>query len=187
MSPQLRVPRKALINALKQLKVGLGRKRGEAMLFSYRDELLVINVQGITVQIPAEGNWPGKAKTPAQPIMSIRQALPAGDPLTLSFKDGRFHIGTWSIAGDWLDISPPFIDLPLNAPLLDVLAAKNKYSQPELIASGLDEKIRGIEKDIRKRVVRASVILNPVGISQADIQRLVEEKLNCRLDWCRQA
>ena len=181
MNPQLHVSRKELIAALNQLKIGLGRSRGEAMLLSHQDGRLTLGVQGISVQIVAEGAWRGTAKIPSKAVISIIKALPAGDPLTLAYKDGRFYIEKWSIAGEWLDISPPVIDLPLNASFLDILAAKNKYNKAELIGSGLEEKIRGVEEAIRARIAKASVILEPVGITQGDITRLVEEKLRCKL------
>jgi hypothetical protein len=181
MNPILRVSRKELIAALNQLKIGLGRSRGEVMLFTHKDNTLSISVQGISVQVVVEGIWRGTAKIPAKAVISIIKLLPAGDPLTLMYKDGRFHIGTWSIASEWFDISPPVIDLPLNASFLDILAVKNKYNDAELVASGLEEKIHGVEEAIRERIAKASMILEPVGITSGDITRLIEEKLRCKL------
>lgn len=181
MNPQLHVSRKELIAALNQLKIGLGRSRGEVMLLTHQESRLTLGVQGISVQVAAEGTWRGTAKIPTKAVISIIKALPAGDPLTVAYKDGRFYIEKWSIAGEWLDISPPVIDLTLNASLLEIQAVKNKYNKAELIGSGLEEKIRGVEEAIRERVAKASVILEPVGITQGDITRLVEEKLRCKL------
>lgn len=181
MIPLLHVSRKELISALGQLKISVGKRRAESMLLTYQDGKLTLDVQGVSVQVAAEGTWRGTAKFPAQAVISIMKALPAGDPLTLTFKNGRFYIEQWSIAGAWLDISPPVIDLPLNASFLDILALKSKYNNAELIGSGFEEKIRGIEEAIRARIAKASVILEPVGITQGDITKLVEEKLHCKL------
>lgn len=180
MNPQLRIPRKELLSALNQLKLGLGRSRGEVMLLTHNDDTLSISVQGISVQLVAEGIWRGTAKIPAKAVISIIKAFPAGDPLTLTYKDGRFYIEKWSVAAAWLDISPPVIDLPLNASFLDILAVKNKYNKAELVGSGLEEKIQGVEEAIRERIARASVILEPVGITLGDLTGLVEEKLRCK-------
>jgi hypothetical protein len=69
----------------------------------------------------------------------------------------------------------------MDARPIDILRLRFKYSLDDLAGAGLLTKIGELEKDVRKKIEKSAVLLEPYGISKDDLLRLYAAALEKRL------
>lgn len=113
-------------------------KKGEEAILSYDGACLHIECSGVTVAIGASGDWKGQARVLGSSIMSVIKHPPSGDPLVLSINDG-LSINSITLPCVWQAAWRKVIDLPMNYTLEDVAALGDRYTEQDIVASGLGE------------------------------------------------
>lgn len=71
-------------------------------------------------------------------------------------------------------------DLPLDAPLLETLALTLRFSHEELADSGLLDSVVAAQRRTDDIIDRATKLLEPLGVSRAELDRFVSEQLKSR-------
>lgn len=181
-APPIRVGRKDFIQALKRISLAMPpRMQGLDVRIEFNGTLMQLSAPGAKAEIAAEGEaWAGFALVPFRPIKAVARGLPINDPLTLKFEDGRFYIERWSYPGMWQNIGPAPLDMPLmsvNPSILKMLKMDKKESPAKVLSSGLAGVVAEAEEKAQSLIERAALILRPLGITEADLQELLQKKL----------
>lgn len=179
MTAKLRVNTKKLRDGLKmagKLAKGTG---GSPMLLAFAGGKLVMTFQSMTISADAEGEWPGQARLPASVVRLLYQSIPGGDdPVEVTVRDGRLSVGRSSVPCVWEEAIER-IQLPAGAPLWAILALRLRHND-DIRRSGLDDLVEKAEADRERRLARAADALQPLGIDEAHLRRLFEERLKQR-------
>jgi hypothetical protein len=114
-------------------------KKGEEASLSYDGACLHIECAGVTVAPAAKGEWNGQARIPGITLMALVKAPPAGDPLEFTVEGSILRINCVSVPCIRQPAWSKVIDLPVNYTLEDVSALGDRYTEQEIIESGLGE------------------------------------------------
>lgn len=178
MNASVTIKRKVFLEALRQIvKLGGRRKDGVAVIYREGGELC-IEALGVGVCVPFEGSWQGGARISLRFMHALSRVPPAQDPVPISMRGGKLFIGTTGIPCEWQDILPaPTVEIPINASLLDILVLRSRYREPVLINSGILANIAAAEAEVNGLLAKAARILEPVGITQADLWAIVRYRI----------
>lgn len=176
--PCLAVEKKPFLEALKSLRISIRARQKDEATISFENGFVHIKLLDSVVRVPATGCWTGSARVVARTLIPIVTFPPDPDPLPLRFHDERFFIAGWSVNGTWHGDEWDEFGLPENANCLDMAALRRRFTEEELDDSGLLQNVRNAEKTIRAQVAQAAKALGPVGITEGDLQGLVERKLD---------
>jgi hypothetical protein len=176
MRYELKVNRSELANGLETLRKLVKKpKPNMEAVFSFEDGLLEVYLNGFTVQAHAEGELPGLTRIPGVKAINLSKVLPTDDPLIIALEEERFYIGSLSIPCYWDNVRPRPIEIPNDAPLTTLLGVRLQYSHDDIFASGL---LKPVNEAVNKRkmlVKRAANILEPLGVSLEEVERLVDD------------
>src|SRR5437762_2004338 len=134
MTPNLQIKHKNLKEPFRLLKKLCRPERDEEAIISFDDQVLHVDLGGMTVTIPAVGEWPGQARIPGSFILSVATLPPTADPLIVRVEDGRFYFGSASVGCVWQPPWSALIELPMNPKIKMILALRSKYSDEEIQA-----------------------------------------------------
>lgn len=177
MEASVTVHRNELTDALTTLRRTTERsERGEAVL-SFEDGHLVIHCGGASVQVPAEGNWPGRLRMNSAALLGLSKNPPEENHLELKVGEGRIYFGTLAISGTWDETERELVTIPMNANLFRLLQVDQQYSDDVLEGSGLMGKIREARKKRTELLEKASAALAPLRIGRDDLEDLLEARL----------
>lgn len=182
MTQRLEVDTRELVQALKDLRIGLKKNTSQRASLSYSDGLLEIALRGAAARINAEGHWRGTAHVAIQPLATLARVPPKNQNLEILYEAGRVKIGTMRLLAEWQDIGPPQLDLPLDASILDYLALKVHRTPAEITASGLDNQLERFQEEADKILARAEKALSPLEVTRQELWRMLWEKLRSRPD-----
>ncbi len=182
MYPSLAVEKRPFLNALKSLRISIRARQKDEAIISFTEGMLCIKLQDATVEVPASGTWSGSAKVVARTLIPIVTFPPDPDPLPLTFRDERFYIAGWSVNGSWHPEGVQNLTLPEDANCIDWLALRSRYSDDDLDELGLLKEVRAAEKTIKTLIGQAASVLDVVGITEADLSKLVERKVGDLVD-----
>jgi hypothetical protein len=118
---KLVVSRESLTLAAKRLKRASSEKqlKQAQLVLGFDDGHLVLEIPGAADSVPATGHWPGLLRVPAVIILLLAQGEPPADPIEFSVDDEflRVRAGVVKLkwAAHWEDISPPRIEVALDA------------------------------------------------------------------------
>jgi hypothetical protein len=102
--------------------------------------------------------------------------MPKRGPLELAVEGEHLRLGSETIACAVCRVIPePVIELPLDAPLLPILALRHEYSEDVIMANGLLKRLRAAEKERDALIAKAAETLEPLGVWSGDLFGLVEE------------
>lgn len=133
----LRVTQPDLMALCRQVRKLCRPKPGEEAILSYDEACLHVELGGMTVTVAATGDWPGQCRVLGQFIMTIAKIPRADDPVVIHVKDGLLSIGSSSFRCVWQSAWSAQIDLPMNASLIGLLATRQRYTNEEIMQSGL--------------------------------------------------
>lgn len=182
MSCSVRAARKDLIEALKPLRSIVKKKDlNSAAVVSMDGHTLKVAFIGGSVSIPTEGSWAGEVRVPT--LLFVRLAgnlpkgIPAGDPLQIEIRDDRLYVGTAWGKCVWQAAFRSEIELPLDPDFMTFLRLPFQHSEDRLERAGLAPGVRAAQERSSRLVRKAAEILQPLGVAEADVQRLVQELL----------
>ncbi|MEM7254229.1 MAG: hypothetical protein AAF493_22655 [Pseudomonadota bacterium] len=177
MRRSLTVDKKPFLTALKSLRISIRARQKDEAVIGYSDGHVSIELQGQIVNVPAKGEWPGCARVIARTLIPIATFPPDPDPLPLRFENDRFYIAGWSVNASWQDVGDRPLALPDDAGCLEVLMIGRQHTDKALSEAGLLSHVRNTEQFVRTRLAQAAAVLEPIGIEEADLNRIVEEKV----------
>ena len=138
---QLDVDRRELSEGLRRLArhVKLS-KAGEAIL-RFSDGYLTIRIGGAEIVAAATGIWTGEARLSGAFVMAIAKHLPSSDPVPLRVEAGRFFVAGTSILCQWQKTGAAQVEIPIGAPLWEIVRIGAKYTDATLEQSGILERV----------------------------------------------
>jgi len=175
MRYELRVNRSDLAASLNMLRKTVKRKTKLDAVFTFEKGMLVVFLDGVAVETPAEGEFPGMVRIPGIKALTLFQVLPAEDPLTIAHDGERLYIGSFSMPCIWHNVEPNPIQLPIDAPLPVLLGLRLKYSDQEIFQSGLSNPLSEAERKRKLLTTKAANNLEPLGVTRAEVEKLVEQ------------
>ena len=175
MTPSLQIKLKDLKEPFRLLKKLCKPERDEEAIISYDDQCLHIDLGGMTVTIPAIGEWPGQARIPGTFILTLAKVPPTADPVLVSVDNGRFHFGSTSIGCVWQPPWSAMIELPMNPNYNMILALRSKYTEEEIQASGWSERMKTVEAYLDHVCETIAKRLSGFGVRPDDVRRMIEE------------
>lgn len=153
MSFDVTVAREQFVEGLRPF-ARLGRRRlvSDAVVVKSGDYLKVI-CSNISTRLPATGFWPGEVFVSGKAIVALAKAPPTTDPVRLYVKEDRLVIGTLSVPCEFTESAQPDEEFVLGA---EGLAGPVQRAQASLVK-------------------KAAKLLEPLGVVESDLQRLVSE------------
>jgi hypothetical protein len=181
---ELEVSRADLAQALKIVVRALGKRLADASL-SFQDGSLSIEAANTVADATARGTWPHSIFVSASWVRGMAKCLPAGDPIHLRVDAGRLYTNRHSgvCAGTPSKQPEPAERPAINEDLLISKAARIlkplRIKESHLEGLVAEARARGTawsaeEEKTLGIVVKAWVLLAPLGVEVADIRRLVD-------------
>jgi len=172
-----------LRRALKQLKAN----RGKFQETDFVDVLVsgcavTFRSVGTEAEVPADGKRPGTVKIPLRIVdkMNSEAKTLKTEELTFLCEPGRIKVGSWSVRHPDIDLGElpdQRISLPIDVSVLDTLALAEILSVDQIVAENMRSRVEEA-RQIRARVVAdAHAILEPLEISEQQLQGLVNAQV----------
>jgi hypothetical protein len=178
MRYELKVNRSELFEGLEVLRKTVKKlKQNVDAVLTYRNGMLEVYLNGVEVKASAEGSLPGMTRIPSTQAIKLSKVLPNDDPLTIALEGERLYIGSMSLPCIWHNAEPNPIELEIDPPITTLLGVKMKYSEDDIFKSGLSKAVSEAEAQRIMLTRRAANVLEPLGVRQADLERLIEETL----------
>jgi hypothetical protein len=177
MRYELKVNRAELAEGLNLLRRTAKPKKNMEAILSYEDGCFTVEVNGASIGATAEGEFPGRARIGAMQAVNLSKVLPLADPLTIAVDGNRLYIDTFSMPCVWHSTVLNPIRVPMDAPISILLGLEFKYSDQEIFQSGLSNPLSEARWKKKMLVGRAANALEPLGVTRADIEKLVDESL----------
>jgi hypothetical protein len=99
---RLEVNKKELSNAFRQIvKFKKTAGKGQLMMLSMVDGLLRFSMPGVSVGIPAMGEWDTDVLAAALSIYGLARVPLKTDPVVITVRDGKLRIGSAVMAVQW--------------------------------------------------------------------------------------
>ena len=175
---RLTLPAGPLQEAFERLEDLLPRKsiKTAELVLRFSAETLLVEGPGATVDVPATGVWPGRARVSASFTRLLATSLPDGDPLVLEFTDGRLVLRgatTIRFKAAWEDISPRRVDVALDLSDAELLKVRNRETSAAITSSGLGKLADGAERRFQHAVDLAYTPLSEYAFSRDAFERSV--------------
>ncbi len=154
--------------------------RPETAIIGFDGRCLTLEAQGTTMFAQAIGAWPGNAHVSAMLVTALAEVPPADDPIIVSFADGYLHFGPLKVGCKWQPVSSALLALPATRDWVQALAISYQRSRGDILADGLTDEVRAAHQQLGKLIQRVAKSLAPLGVTAADIQQLVERRLEER-------
>jgi hypothetical protein len=140
---------------------------------------------GASVSLPAVVNSIGCARIPYTIFETIFRKLEklGSDRLTISIRDGKLIAGpvTFNHPGISMQlIGTRIAELPVDAPLVETLAVGQRFSQEELMDSGIWAKVTAAQDKATTLIEKAAEILAPLEISADALRSLLNDRIKER-------
>src|SRR5882672_1281203 len=184
LARSLIVPRDELTRAAKRLKraVTQGRLRSSHLVIRYESGHAMLEIPGGAEGVVASGYWPGLVRAPSTILLLLAKGEPSGDPVELAWRDGYLYVLAGGVKirfkTNWEDISPPRIEVALDATDRDYLRLARTYALAQITSSGLDKLVAAAELRFQAAVDRAHVAVKKYGMSRADLESALRELIN---------
>ena len=177
-APFLRVKRSVILDTLRQIQnIGQPRKT-EQIVLSFDGKCLHFDLSGMSVAIPAEGQWNCQVRAKAAFIQPLIKVPLPDDPWLIHVENGNLYFGPsfscpCEVQGEWKSI----IQLPLNYDDATLLCLKLKYTHEEIEQSGLRDSVAKAEAACMEHVNEACAALAMYNVKKEDLRALVDKWL----------
>ena len=175
MIARLQIKQQNLKEPFRLLKRLCRPERDEEAIVSFDDQVLHIDLGGMTVTIPAVGEWPGQARIPGSFILTLAKVPPTTDPVVVSVDDGRFYFGSTSVGCSWQAPWRALIQLPMNPKIKLILALRSKFTEEEIRESGWSERLKSAEAYRDHVCETIAQRLADLGVRPEDVRRMIDE------------
>jgi hypothetical protein len=163
-----------------------GRKaQADFVDINARDGEVEIVAPGVSFSVPAEIIRAGYARAPYLVFEWFAKALGTlGQPsIAVSIAEGQIRVANLCFTHPDISIrlmGLRIADLPIDAPLGDVLALFVKFRPEELSDSGLMARVLAAQETASELIDRAMKVLAPLEISREDLSQFITEQIKKR-------
>jgi len=140
---------------------------------------------GVSVSASAEVKSAGCARLP-YPVFEALFRRPkrlAQGSLTIHIEDGKVEAGRLALNNPGITIRPlggRCADLPIDAPLWEVLALSFEVEPEKLVDSGLWARVEAAQEEAAELIDRAAEILEPLAIDAAMLEDFIQDRIKRR-------
>ncbi|HAA69837.1 MAG TPA: hypothetical protein DCE55_11910 [Planctomycetaceae bacterium] len=174
------VERKAFLRGIKTAQ-RTGAIGDQSVRLTFDVSQLRLEFSGYSFQVCAEGRWSGEIHVDAEILNILAKVPPSGDgPIAITLENEQVRIGNIVASCQWNGLEYPRINLPLDAPLQDILCLKIKYSDTDIQRSGLSKTFKDAEEQRDELLSAAARTLRPLGMGSKQLRGLLEERLSIR-------
>lgn len=176
MSFSLTVTQSELLPALRTLSGVVEPTQASEAVLTYKDGLLTISLPGASVDVPAQGAWPGLVRFPGLFLLSLARVPPRGDPLNLKVTGGRFRISTSSVQCSVEEVKQkPNLEVPLDASLTTLVRVHLTNDYGDIERAGLLPLVQSAIERRDEFISEAAEILAPLEISADALKLFVND------------
>ena len=177
MEYQLSVDRNHLLNGLKRIQIPRKIRRSQKAILGFDGRFFSIEALNCVIVASAYGMWPGNACVSAQFVCALALGLPAGDPVNVVCDGEHLRLGTLTISCTWQPVSETLLDVPAAPDWIEALSLKYRASRGRILADRLAPEIAKAERKLAAVISKVAKSLAPLGITEKDIQALIDERL----------
>jgi hypothetical protein len=176
MSFSLTVTQSELLPALKTLSGVVEPTQASQAVLTHKDGMLTISLPGASVDVPAQGTWPGLVRFSGLFLLSLARVPPRGDPLIFKVSRGRFRVSTSSVDCSVEEVKQkPNLEVPLDASLSTLVRVHLTNDYGDIERAGLDPLVKKAIERRNELIEEAAEILAPLEISAAALRALVND------------
>jgi len=179
MTYALAVDRRELISGLRRfIRAEVWPSQKAVVAFDGR--FFSIRAANRVIVAHAQGIWPGAAYVRANVIVAMALAPPEGEPVRVSCDGKRLRFGSFAVICAWQPVSATLLSLPAAPDWLEALSREYRAGRRGL--NGDAKTANGVrtEQELAKLIARAAKPLAALGITEADIRLLIEQRLSQR-------
>lgn len=181
MNYRLSIDRGHLLQGLRLFNKAMRRKHmADRAVFGFSGSYLTVDACEQAFVAQAFGVWPGKAIVSASTLFAMAQVPPDGDPIIVTCDGENFQIGTLKIPCKWQPVSMAILSHPARAEWIDALAMRYQIPRGHLIVERYGPELKQAERKLAALIRRVAKALEPLGVTTADIESLVERRMGER-------
>lgn len=148
------------------------------VLVAFDGERLHIDAPGFSTAMPAQGQWQGQVRVPAQFFFVLARIPPKVDPVAIRTTSTHLCVHRSRVVCQWTETLQQPLDVPLFMPLRKALHLAATASPQELLDNGLSSLV--YEAVARRDFIIAGAAnsLEELGITEEELHRLVAVKIH---------
>ena len=177
MTYELSVNGNDLRNGLVHFKTRRKIKSHEKAVLAFDGRYLSIEALDKVLVAGADGIWPGIAYVTAGVVVAFASAPPAGDSVMLSCDGERVRLGSLTVGCKWQPVSHTLMRIDAVPDWIEALSLKYRAHRSEMVSGKHRAAISEAETKLTKLIGQVAKKLAPVGITEDDLRRLVEQRL----------
>lgn len=181
MGYRLSIDRGHLLQGLRPFKKVMRRKHiTDRAIFGFSGSYLTVDTSEQAFVALAVGVWPGKAIVAASTLFALAKVPPDGNPVILTCDGESLQIGPLKIACRWQPVSAALLALPARVEWIDTLALRYQIPRGRLLAERYGPDLQAAERKLAALIRRVAKALEPLGVTHADIDAIIERRLSER-------
>jgi hypothetical protein len=186
MAYHLSVDRGHVLQGLKLLrKPKTMRRRHDAAIVGFDGSFVTVEVAGVMFLARATGTWPGNAVVSDTLFQALAAAPPSGDPIMVTCDGEHLGFGPLKVVCKWQPISSVVLARPRQSEWVEAIALKYTLPRGRIFVAGRSSEVKAAEKKLAALIARVAKSLAPLGVTAADIETLVERRLEERYTACQ--
>ncbi len=152
---------------------------GDAIL-GYDGECLTLEAGDRMSRAHATGSWPGNARTSASLFAALVKLSPDAGEVTLACDGLHVDFDKFRFGCRWQPVGSVARRVPAAHDWVQRLAISYTQSRSQIRASGLTADVHDAHAKLARLIARAATTLAPLGVAAADLQDLVDRRLEER-------
>ena len=185
MTPRVTIKRKDFIAALKQLPRSQVRNYKNELRISFHEGNIRFRSYGIDIGMSAVGEWPGSATMYMGGVAGLKTVPPKIDPIIMEMEGDKLRIASSVFQCQWdpkvegveENYEGFALGLPMNPPFTQLVSIGLDLAPDVIERSGCKELIANAMDRKARLVIGACSALSPFGITRADIEALIANRL----------
>jgi hypothetical protein len=141
---------------------------------------LTVDVGNVAFVAQATGAWPGNAIVAPAVVYALARVPPSEDPVIVTCDGEHVHFGPIKAGCKWQPVSTLALAMAASPEWLESIALRYTMPRGRVFAEGRGSELNAAERKLAALVRRVAKSLAPLGVSTADIESLVERRLEER-------
>lgn len=172
---RITVDREDFVDALTRATKGVRKGSKFELRLEMSKDGLVVSGLGITVSLPASGDWPGAVMLSGETARKLAGVLPNSVPFVIEIDGQTMKFGSFSIGVKALDIAPTRVDFVIGAKSRDIVLSIARNGEPKVRASAGAAMVERAKLDLSNATAKAFRALEEFGVSRDELEAFVEE------------